>query len=300
MTPDLALGTYHCRDIPRAAAHAVVRGASWIDTAPNYRAGQAHTLLAASVLPQQRQVRISTKTGFFAREEAEAAVSAGILTREQAKAGHSLTANFLRWQTTRTLNVLGRADVVFVHNPEHVRLDREELHERLRDAFAVLEEYADAGHVGGYGVATWSGLDSGAFTVPELLTLAREAAGTDEHHLHAVQLPVSLVMARPISLALDGRGPLVQARAAGLDTFVSSPLHGGELPGMVTPELAELIDPGLTPAQAALGIVASTPGVTRILLGTNNPAHWDAAARTIALPPLPLATLRKVLDVLGT
>ncbi|MES4901057.1 MULTISPECIES: aldo/keto reductase [unclassified Streptomyces] len=299
MTPDLALGTYHCRDIPRAAVHAVARGASWIDTAPNYRAGQAHALLVAA-LPQHLHVRVSTKTGFFAQEEAEAAVNAGVLTREQAAAGHSLTAGFLRWQTSRSLNVLGRADVVFVHNPERAIDDREVLHSLLRDAFAVLEEFADAGRIGGYGVATWSGLDSGALTVPEILALAREAAGTAGHHLRAVQLPVSLVMARPISSALDGRGPLVHAHAAGLDTFVSSPLHGGELPGMVTPELAELIEPGLTPAQAALRAVASTPGVTRVLLGTHNPAHWDAAAHTLALPPIPLSTLRKVLDVLGT
>ncbi|WP_055524511.1 aldo/keto reductase [Streptomyces graminilatus] len=298
MSPELALGTYHCRDIPRAVGHATARGVVWIDAAPNYRAGHAHTLLV-SALPQPRQVRISTKTGFFVQEEGEAAVEAGILTPEEAAAGHSLTADFLRWQTSRSLDVLGRADCVFVHNPEHATDDRDELHALLRNAFTVLEEFTDADRIGGYGVATWSGLDSGAFTVPEILTLAQEAAGSGDHHLRAVQLPVSLVMVQPISLALDGRGPLVHAHAAGLDTFVSSPLHGGELPGMVTRELAELIGPGLTTAQAALRVVASTPGVTRVLLGTHNPAHWDAAANTLALPPLPLKTLRKVIDVLG-
>ncbi|KJY37086.1 aldo/keto reductase [Streptomyces katrae] len=298
MTTELALGTYHCRDIPRAAAHAVARGAHWIDTAPNYRAGRAHTQLAA-VLTQHPQVKVSTKTGFFGKDEATAAVAEGILTWHQAAAGHSLTPEFLRWQTSRSLDLLGRADLVFVHNPEHARLDRKELHQRLREAFIVLEDFAHTGRIGGYGVATWSGLDTAEFSVTELLALAREAAG-GHHHLHAVQLPVSLVMARPISLALDGRGPLVQARAAGLDVFASSPLHGGQLPGMVTAELAEVIEPGLTPTQAALRIVASTPGVTRVLLGTSNPAHWDAAQQTLALDPLPPSTLRKVLDVLGT
>ncbi|MFF3326509.1 hypothetical protein [Streptomyces sp. NPDC002889] len=162
-----------------------------------------------------------------------------------------------------------------------------------------MEEYAAAGRIGGYGVATWRGLDTGAFSVVELLALAREAAGRGEHHLRAIQLPVSLVMARPIILTLDGRGPLVQARASGLSAFVSSPLHGGELPGMVTAQLAHLIEPGLTPAQAALRVVASTPGVTRVLLGTHNPAHWDAARDTLALPPLAPSALRKVIDVLG-
>ncbi len=126
-----------------------------------------------------------------------AAVQQGILTDDQAAAGHSLAPEFLRWQTDRSMDVLGRADIVFVHNPEHAHVDREELHERLREAFAVLEEFADAGRIGGYGVAAWSAFTSGAFTVTELLGLAREAAGSGEHHLRAVQLPVSLVMARP-------------------------------------------------------------------------------------------------------
>ncbi|MGW0731842.1 hypothetical protein [Streptomyces sp. NPDC002851] len=68
---------------------------------------------------------------------------------------------------------------------------------------------------------------------------------------------------------------------------------------MITAELADLIDPGLSPA-AALRAVASTPGVTRVLLGTSNPAHWDAAAQALVLPPLPSSTVRKVIDVLRT
>lgn len=69
---------------------------------------------------------------------------------------------------------------------------------------------------------------------------------------------------------------------------------------MVTAELAHLIESGFTPTQAALRVVASTPGVTRVLLGARHPAHWDAALDAFALPPLPPSTLRKVIDVLGT
>ncbi|MFI2431910.1 aldo/keto reductase [Streptomyces sp. NPDC018693] len=297
MSAVLGLGTYRVRAVGDMARTALAAGASWTDTAPNYRAGEAHSLLA-SVLLQHPQAKVSTKTGFFAREEAEAAVSAGILTREQAEAGHSLTADFLRWQTSRSLGVLGRADVVFVHNPECAHLDREELHDRLRDAFAVLEEYADTGRIGGYGVATWSSFDSGAFTVPELLTLAQEAAGSGEHHLCAVQLPVSLVMARPISLALDGRGPLVHARMAGLTTFGSSPLHGGELPHLVTPELAEFIRPGATPAAASLLAAVSCPSLDVVLLSASTPEHWNAALKATAAQLAP-DQLRKVTDVLA-
>ncbi|MFI1183901.1 hypothetical protein ACH4UT_30765 [Streptomyces sp. NPDC020799] len=46
---------------------------------------------------------------------------------------------------------------------------------------------------------------------------------------------VSLIMDRPIRQSLGGWGPLVQARAAGLTTFASSPLHGGELIDLMPP-----------------------------------------------------------------
>ncbi|MFF0225439.1 hypothetical protein [Streptomyces sp. NPDC004629] len=36
----------------------------------------------------------------------------------------------------------------------------------VRQAFTALEEFAHAGRIGGYGVATWSGLTFGAFSVP--------------------------------------------------------------------------------------------------------------------------------------
>ncbi|GHC37941.1 hypothetical protein ACWD4B_09955 [Streptomyces sp. NPDC002536] len=72
---------------------------------------------------------------------------------------------------------------------------------------------------------------------------------------------VSLIMDRPIRQSLGGWGPLVQARAAGLTTFASSPLHGGELIDLMPPELVELIRPGLSPAAACLLVAASTPSL---------------------------------------
>ncbi|MET7356595.1 hypothetical protein [Streptomyces mirabilis] len=54
---------------------------------------------------------------------------------------------------------------------------------------------------------TPQGLEEEAFTVGELLALAAEAAG-GQHHLIAIQLPVSLVMMTPIVQALHGQGPL--------------------------------------------------------------------------------------------
>lgn len=295
MTASLGLGTYRVRGVEQAARTACADGLVWIDTAPNY--ADAHQVLRP-VISDHLRARVATKTGFFTRAEGEAAVQAGLLTSEQGAAGHSLDPAFVRWQTERSLASLGRTDLVFVHNPERAHLDLADLHTRLREVFAVLEEFAAAGRIGGYGVATWSGFLHDIFAVSELMGLAKEAAGSSEHRLRAVQQPVSLVMARPIALALAGRGPLVQARAAGLITFGSSPLHGGELPTLVTRELAEFIRPGASPAAACLLAAASCPSLDVVLLSAGSPPHWSAAQDAIA-SPLDPGHLRKVTDVLA-
>ncbi|CBG67252.1 conserved hypothetical protein [Streptomyces scabiei 87.22] len=300
MTAQLALGTYRCQAIPEAAVRAAASGA-WIDTAPNYATGQAQTLLLP-VLAAHPHVRISTKAGFFTAATGADAVNDGVLTEDQAVAGHSLAPNYVRWQIRRNRAQLGRErlDLVLLHNPERAHPgDRPALHRAIRDAFAVLEEAVAAGHVTGYGIATWAGLEE-AFTVGELLALAAEAAGGQQHHLAAIQLPVSLVMMTPIVQALHGHGPLPAAVDAGLRVMASAPLHGGELPGMVDQELADLIRPGLTPAQTCVLTVASCPGVTDVLLAASGAPHWKEAADAVAQPSLTAAKLREITGVLAS
>ncbi|MFC9131834.1 aldo/keto reductase [Streptomyces sp. NPDC057099] len=324
MTAELALGTYRCRAIPEAAARAAASGAQWIDTAPNYAAGRAQTLLAPA-LAAHPSLRVSTKTGYFTAATGTDAVHAGVLTAEHQAvrslgrirpklrtsvgsspllqlAGHSLAPEYVRWQTGRNRAELGREklDLVLLHNPESAHPgDRAALHRAIREAFVVLEEEVAAGHVAGYGIATWAGLEDDAFTVGELLGLAAEAAG-GRHHLAAVQLPVSLVMMTPITQALDGAGPLPAAADAGLRVMASAPLHGGGLPAMVDRELADLIRPGLTPAQAGVLAVASCPGVTTVLLAASSAPHWGQAADAVAQPSLTTAQLREIADVLAS
>lgn len=301
MTAELALGTYRCRAIPEAAVRAATSGVQWIDTAPNYATGCAQDLLAPA-LAAHPCLRIATKAGYFTSASGADAVNAGVLTEDQAATGHSLVADYVRWQIGRNREELRRErlDLVLLHNPERAHPgDRLALHRAMRDAFVVLEEAVAAGHVAGYGIATWTGLEEEAFTVGHLLALAAEAAG-GEHHLVAVQMPVSLVMMTPIAQALDGRGPLLAAAGAGLRVMASAPLHGGELPGMVDQELADLIRPGLTPAQACVLCVASCPGVTDVLIAVSSAPHWREATDAVAHPFLTAAQLREITGVLAS
>ncbi|QKW20576.1 aldo/keto reductase [Kitasatospora sp. NA04385] len=280
MSPVLGLGTYRVRAAAEAARTALADGAAWIDTAPNYGHGHVHRALAP-VLADHPASKVATKTGFHPGGR------------------HSLAPTDVRAQVEKSLAVLGRADLIFVHNPEHHGHDRGHLHRGIRDAFTVLEEFADAGRIGRYGIATWNGFTSGAFTIAELTTLASEAAGSPRHHLGAVQMPVSLVMYDTVRQALDGTGPLVEARGSGLTAFGSAPLHGGELPALMTPELVNLVSPGTTPHTAAFRAVAACPALDVILTSASTRRHWEDAGAALA-QPIPLGHLRTVLDVLSS
>ncbi|WP_369185347.1 aldo/keto reductase [Streptomyces sp. Y1] len=298
MTTQLGLGTYRCHDVAEAALMAASRGADWVDTAPNYAGGQAETSLAV-ILAAYPELRVSTKVGFIPTSARHIAVRAGALSAADAERGHCLAPDYIAWQLARTKLMLGRVpDLVFVHNPEHVCPDAE-ITGRLYNAFLALEEACSQQIISAYGVATWQGFSSGLFDVPTLIELATKAGGPN-HHLRAIQLPVSLVHLAPVAQALDGRGPLADALTGGLEVFASAPLHGGEIPGMVTPELSELIAPGKTAAETSLAVVASAPGVRRVLLSTGNPEHWMRAAGIVGQPSLSPDLLRRVVDVLGT
>ncbi|WP_063820077.1 aldo/keto reductase [Streptomyces caniscabiei] len=295
----LGLGTYRIH--PLALSDAVIRAvadptSAWIDTAPNYLNGQAQSLLARALA--QHRIPVSTKIGFLTNRAARDAVLDGTLTTGAAERGHCLSSPYVHWQCSRNRTELGRdhLDLVFAHNPEQTDGDP---YEALRDAFTALEAEAAAGALSAYGVATWDGFDTGTLNVPALHRLATEVAGTEHHHLRAIQLPVSLVTATAFTQGLDEGGPIAQAADLGWQVYASAPLFGGQLPHLATPELTALLNPGLTVPQACLLAAASCPGVTRILLSTSSPAHWAEAQRVVRCPAIPVPTLRKVLDVLA-
>ncbi|MFE2043474.1 aldo/keto reductase [Streptomyces sp. NPDC059477] len=292
------MGTYRTHGMVAAARSAIAQGVRWIDTAPNYQQGTAEQQLA-SVLAAHASVRVSTKVGFPGPVGRRQAVKAGIRTPCRTGVGYSLDPAFVRWQAEQSRAALGRTpDVTFVHNPEHGDPDPGELDARLLGAFRVLEDCCRQGVIRGYGVATWSSLHDGSLTVPRLLDLATRAGGA-AHALKAIQLPLSLVHSGPMSDALKGRGVLCDAHEAGLEVFASAPLHGGELLEIVTPGVAELVSPGATPLDVVLGTVASSPGVTRVLLSASTAHHWADAARLIRVTrsgPLHSTEITRILD----
>ncbi|MEN8650977.1 aldo/keto reductase [Streptomyces sp. 21So2-11] len=301
MNARFGLGTYRCQDTASAASVAVASGVDWIDTAPNYHHGLDEIALAP-VLKRHRHVGLSIKVGFIAPSTWAEAVAEGVLPAEEAGMRHSLQPGFIRWQLVRSVQHLGRTpDVVFVHNPEHPGAGQSSLADlstRLLDAFDALESACADGLARSYGLATWSGFSDGHFTVRQLLAIARRVGGGN-HRFRAVQMPLSLVHVAPLHAALNGQGVLVQAGEAGLEVFASAPLHGGALAELLTPEAIALIGRNLSPAQAALAVVASTPGVNRVLLSASSPRHWNDAVILQDRAPVPPDQLRKALDVLA-
>lgn len=301
MTAALGLGTYRIAGEHMTTAALLAAGSpvAWIDTAPNYCHGRAHRLLAPA-LADHPILRVGTKVGFIEPSRLRSAIRAKVIDDREAAAYHSIGADYVRWQVERNRDDLGRRrlDTVFLHNPERT-VRPAELQDDLRSAFVALEEKVALGHVQYYGVATWDGFDRGAFTIAGLDRLAREAAGSGDHHLRVIQMPVSLVSAGAFLDAVDGRGPILQAAWLGWEVHASAPLHGGELPSLATPELADLIMPGADIPVACLAAVASCPGISTVLLSTHDPEHWAAALAAVG-EQVPTSNLRSALDVLAT
>ncbi|PRY01585.1 aldo/keto reductase [Allonocardiopsis opalescens] len=295
----LGMGTYRSRDAAASVSVAASAGCPLIDTAPVYGGG-AHQAVIAPVLRTHPRIRVSSKVGHMTGGQARAAVARGALHGHDARLRHSIAPDYVRHQIAMSRIELQRRvlDVVYLHNPEHHHQERGRLRHRLRHAFTALEEAHAAGVIRGYGVATWTGFDSGAFTVDGLTRLAREAAGGHETGLAAIQLPVSMVKAAPVRQSLRGTGPVHQARGAGLEVWASAPFHGGELPPLINRKLADAVHPGSSGVEAALRFTASTPGLTGVLISTSSAAHWRQAAAAIrtSVPPRRLKDICELLQ----
>ena len=286
---------------------AVANGVNLIDTAINYRGqrseqavGAAIQQLVASGNTTREELVVCTKGGYIpldrhppsSREEYREYVRREFVATEIlhpddiVAGGHSLAPRFLRYCLAKSRQNLGlrTVDIYYLHNPGQQldATDRQELHDRMRSAFEVLEDAASRGEIGVYGVATWDSLRSGPsdkshLGLAELVAVAQSVAGRG-HHFRAVQLPINMGMPEAVRSATQLiNGKLVSvvdaADALGLTVIGSATLMQGTLTTNLPDGVRDLF-PGLaTDAQRAVAFARSLPGVSASLIGMKSPAH---------------------------
>lgn len=310
MAAKIGIGTYRTHpDLESLLLQSLELGIRVIDTAPNYQNGKAHAIigralhmaLARRVPRSTAEIFVSTKVGYARNSQSlHRMVVAGQLSCDHIVGNHCLSPVFIRKQIDRSVRDLRRTplDMVFVHNPEHQlpRVGRAGLASLVRQTFVELENAVAVGVLRRYGVSSWTGLSSAKaappLSVSKLMQLATEIAGS-RNHFKAIQLPVSLIrIEAAASFVLRGEGPIGEATSLGLSVFGSSPLHGGELPPLVDPELAAIIGPGeMSVAQACLLFARSITGIECVL---TSPTSSDQLRETIAVGKLPTLESREI------
>jgi aryl-alcohol dehydrogenase-like predicted oxidoreductase len=307
-----------------AVVWALERGANVIDTAINYRHQRSERAIGESMASLVRagtlrrdEVVVATKGGFVPFDTRvppdpagyflETYVRTGVVEAREVVAGcHCMTPRYLTDQLDRSRTNLGleTLDVYYIHNPEIQlqEVERVEFMNRIRAAFAALEEAVAAGKIRYYGTATWSGYRQSAaardyLSLAELVRAARDVGG-DRHHFQVIQVPYNLAMTEAFTRAnQDVHNETVSALTAaerlGLYVMASASVHQGQLARNLPPMIAELL-PGLTTdAQRALQFVRSTPGIGTALVGMKMLAHLDENLGVAALPPVPWAEFQR-------
>lgn len=302
-----------------AVARALELGFNVVDTAINYRFQRSERSIAAALgeLIQQGklardEVVVSTKGGFLTpdggyprdpqRYFSEEYLKPGILRPEEVVGGmHCLAPRYLEDQLERSRRnlELETLDIYYLHNPE-IQLQavsRQEFLERMRAAFAKLEECVDAGKIRCYGTATWEGYRRrpgvrDALSLAELVGVATEVAGPS-HRFKVVQLPYNLAIPEAYLLAnqeVEGqRVSLLEAAARlGMTVFASASILQGQVAQGLPEEIRQRFNGKLeTDAQCALQFVRSTPGVATALVGMRRLEHVEENARLVGKPPAP-------------
>lgn len=300
-----------------AIVAAVRGGCNVVDTAINYRAqhgeravGRALRTLAETHGVARDAIVVCTKGGYLPFDDfvppdpqawfEDAYVRTGRLAAGEIVAGHALDPGWIADQLGHSLaNLgLGAVDVYYVHNPEtQLRArPRADVLARLSAVFARLEDEADAGRIGCYGIATWEGLRRPA-EAPEHLPLealvaAAERVAGRAHRFRVVQAPLNLAMPEALTTPTQDvagrRLPLVDAaQQLGLAVVASAPLFAGQLTRRLPGALGRAL-PGLESfAQRALQFARSAPGVATALVGMKDPAHVRENLAVAAIAPAP-------------
>ena len=264
------------RSYTNAIVRAVTSGVNVIDTAANYRfqrsersIGRALKTLAGDGFSRD-ELLICTKGGYLPFDGApprnvaqyfnETFVKPGIASFEDIVGGsHCMTPSYLQSQLDQSLRNMGVecVDVYYIHNPESQlpHVPEQEFYERLKQAFARLEENRRQGKLAHYGVATWNGFraapNSGHHhSLARMVELAREVGG-EQHGFHFIQLPFNMAMP-------EATGVFDEAQRFGVTVVASASLMQGRIP-----------------PQRAIEFVRSQPGITTALIGMSRVEHVE-------------------------
>ena len=305
--------------IESALARVLEGGVNVIDSSPAYRRRRSQAALGQALdrelkrgTVRRQELLVATHAGWLAfdRQEEE---PAALLEREILPATGLGAADFVgqvwslepAWlrhqlELASRLCRLEAFDLLLLDAPETgLKVwTRETWRARLRRAFACCEELAAEGLIGGYGVASLEGFRADAqgrspLDLDELLELAREAAGGDSA-FRAVQMPCSLAALDLLNLR-TASGADFRARAAEAGLWVAGllSLGQGQLTLGLPASLRELL-PGLRPAQLALQVLFSMPGLDTALVGMKTREHIAENLALLRKPRLDEAAWRRL------
>jgi aryl-alcohol dehydrogenase-like predicted oxidoreductase len=298
-----------------AISTALRSGINVLDTAINYRhqrsernLGQALAQLVMTGEVQRDEVLVCTKAGYlsfdanlpsdphryFTREYVES----GVLDPKELAGGmHCIAPRYLENQIERSRRNLGleTIDLFYLHNPESQLADvsPEIFHERLKQAFVLLEACVKAGKLRYYGMATWNAFRVAAgsrdyISLPAAAELARDVGGPS-HHFRFIQLPFNLGMPEAFALAnqtLDKRNMSVLSAAAHLGIAVvgSATLYQGRLTHSLPAPIQQAL--GMkSDSENAIQFARSAPGLTTALIGMGHKEHVAANLKPALVPP---------------
>ena len=309
----LGLGTYlgeltgAADDSYVAAIQAALAGGiNFLDTAINYRHQRSERnigeALARSGLARD-EVIICTKAGFLTPGAVPDHVT------QTAGNMHCMEPSFLAGQIDRSRANLQveTIDVFYLHNPETQldHIDGCEFDDRIRRAFARLEQLASDGKIGWYGTATWNGYrakpsDRSRLSLKRMIELARAVAG-DEHRFRFIQLPLNLAMPEAFTLPQEqdrgeGISVLEVAARAGITVVASATLLQARLAANLPDHVAAALPGAGTDAERCIQFTRSTPGVTVALVGMGTPAHVAANLAVTRYAPMTVEDYLKLYE----
>lgn len=328
----IGLGTYlgHWDDATdkmytEAVKRAIELGCNVIDSSINYRFQRSERAIGAALKQlfdsgkaARDEIIIATKGGYFPFDsepptDARQWIMDNIINTGAAQVSdivggsHCMSPSYLENQLTQSLKNLGldTVDIYYIHNPE-TQLDgvsRSEFFNRLRAAFAFLEQAAADGRIGFYGTATWNGYRQtpqarGYLSLAELVEVAEEVAG-EAHHFRVIQLPHNLAMPEALTLdnqTVDGESmpTLIAAEKLGITVMCSASIMQSRLTQGLPAFVAEAFNNLNTDAQRAIQFVRSTPGVTTALIGMSQRSHVEENLMLAKTPPAAVEDFMKI------